>query len=178
MHLPHKKYPSEYWTFLAAKYRCTKPSDPRYKDYGGRGIQFNYTSFDNFFNDVGPKPGKGYSLDRIDNNSHYESGNCRWATHREQAINRSDNKRVTLNGETKTLVEWCEELNLPYGNVQYRLQAGWSVEDAFFKPINAHMVSAEAQRKIRQMKGVLTSREVAKTFDITGTTVCRIWNKE
>jgi hypothetical protein len=70
---------SEYDTYNAAKYRCTNPKDPKYKDYGGRGIKFLFTSFEQFFAALGKRP-KGKVLDRIKNESNYEPGNVRWVT--------------------------------------------------------------------------------------------------
>lgn len=69
----------EYRTFHAAKKRCTNPKDSRWPDYGGRGIEFRFTSFEQFFEMLGPKPSPKHSINRIDNDGHYEPGNVEWA---------------------------------------------------------------------------------------------------
>lgn len=145
MHLPHKNYPSEYWIFVNAKQRCNNPKNSRYKDWGERGIRMNYSSFDEFINDIGAKPGKNYSLDRINNDGNYEVGNCRWATRREQAINRSDNVHLTYKGETLAMVEWCERLNLNYKVIQGRISRGWMVHYAFEIP-ETHQMGGDCRR--------------------------------
>jgi hypothetical protein len=75
-----------------AKHRCTNPADMNWKHYGGRGIKFLFTSFDQFLAEIGPKPEpkRNYVLDRAENNGHYEPGNVRWVTHAESTANRRD----------------------------------------------------------------------------------------
>lgn len=75
--------------YRAAKIRCTHPGVRGWKYYGGRGIEFRFQNFKQFLDAVGPHPGKGFSLDRIDNDGHYEVGNVKWATREEQAKNRN-----------------------------------------------------------------------------------------
>jgi hypothetical protein len=77
---------SEYRTFKSAKARCTNPNSSSWKNYGARGIEFRFTSFETFFAELGPRP-KGLTLDRINNDGHYEPGNVRWATRSEQMYN-------------------------------------------------------------------------------------------
>jgi hypothetical protein len=79
---------AEYFAYNNAKRRCSANTlNPDYSDYGGRGIKFLYSSFEEFIADVGPRPSSEHSIDRIDTNGNYEPGNCRWATKEVQAIN-------------------------------------------------------------------------------------------
>jgi hypothetical protein len=78
----------EYWAYRSAKQRCTNPKDEAWQDYGGRGIRFLFTSFQQFYKHVGARPSPAHSLDRIDNAGHYALGNVRWADWDTQANNR------------------------------------------------------------------------------------------
>ena len=99
--------------------RCANPNDKHYSDYGGRGIKVCdrwVNSVENFDTDMGERP-HNMTLDRIDNDGNYEPTNCRWATSKEQSRNRRNNRLIA----GKALVEWCEERNLKYARVGYRL---------------------------------------------------------
>lgn len=81
--------------YHAAKGRCNNPDNEAYLDYGGRGVTFCFTSFEEFYADVGPRPegtdnkGKSlWSLNRIDNNGNYEPGNVEWTDRSTQMSNR------------------------------------------------------------------------------------------
>lgn len=82
----NKRYP-EHNAFYNARRRCTEVTNREYARYGGRGIKFLFKSFPEFLAHIGRRP-DGYTLDRINNDGHYEPGNVRWATPSEQAYNR------------------------------------------------------------------------------------------
>ena len=88
-----KSYPgyATYQGYNGARLRCIKPNNPGYRYYGGRGILFKFNSYEEYVNELGPKPGPGYSVDRIDNNGNYEAGNVRWASSCQQANNKRSN---------------------------------------------------------------------------------------
>ena len=82
---------SEYNIWVHMKERCYSPKHRSYEYYGGRGIQVCARwrkSFINFFADVGRRPSKRHSIDRVDNDGNYEPGNVRWATKKQQIANR------------------------------------------------------------------------------------------
>jgi len=128
----------EYSTWHAMKRRCFSPQVANYAYYGGRGIgvcERWKESFGAFLADMGPRPSPDHTLDRIDPDADYCPENCRWATRSEQQRNKRNNRLVTLDGESITLAEACERLNLPYKTIQHRLQLGWSEHRALHEPL-------------------------------------------
>jgi hypothetical protein len=106
--------------------RCTWTDGPNWRWYGGRGIGVcdRWRSFATFLEDVGPRPSREYSLDRIDPDRDYEPGNVRWATQIEQNRNRRNSVRVDVGGVPMSPREAALALGIGIGSVVYRLQTG------------------------------------------------------
>lgn len=107
--------------------RCNSPKTQNYKNYGGRGISVceRWHTFWNFVEDMGDRPSLSHSIDRINNNGNYEPGNCRWATHNEQARNKRNTvlseelakeiRRRLAFGDSVSAI--AKALKLPYDRV-------------------------------------------------------------
>ena len=87
-HSIRRKVTAEYKAYTSARWRCNCKKGRSYKDYGGRGIKFLFTSFSQFLKVLGKRPSSTHSLDRKNNNGHYEPKNVRWATPTQQVHNR------------------------------------------------------------------------------------------
>jgi hypothetical protein len=90
---------AEYRCWRGIKDRCLRRRSPSFNNYGGRGIRVcdrwlngdgSRSGYECFLADVGRRPSPLHSLDRINNDGHYEPGNVRWATRMQQRLNRRD----------------------------------------------------------------------------------------
>lgn len=80
--IPRSRTP-EYRAYSDAKSRCQNPNHQHYRLYGGRGTEFRFTSFAEFFAAIGgPRPSPKHALSRQNTDGHYEVGNIRWALQR------------------------------------------------------------------------------------------------
>lgn len=83
---------------------------------------------------MGARPA-GCSLERTDNDGHYEPSNCRWGTRVEQARNTSRNVLVELGGVTRAFAEWCEIYRINVKTARKRAQLGWDYPAVFTTPV-------------------------------------------
>jgi hypothetical protein len=102
----------EWNSFHAAKKRCNTKFADKWPDWAGRGIKFKFKNFQQFLDHIGPRPEPKleYSLERIDNDGHYEPGNVKWATKAEQARNRRCDRCELLKQRVKELESKLEIL--------------------------------------------------------------------
>jgi hypothetical protein len=131
---------AEYMAWHATKRRCRDPRVGAFENYGGRGINICdrwADDFGAFFQDMGPRPSPEHTLDRIDVNGHYEPGNCRWATRKEQANNTRKNIVLTVRGQSKTVPEWAAVVGIKPSAIHRRLQLGWTHEDAVLTSVES-----------------------------------------
>lgn len=123
----------EYSAWASMKSRCENPAARNFKDYGGRGIRVCAkwrNSFEAFLADMGPRPSKQHSIDRIDNDGNYEPGNCRWATAKRQQRNKRSNHYVRFQGKRMTVIDAAELAGANVVLVRSRLKRGWPIERA------------------------------------------------
>jgi hypothetical protein len=116
----------EHYVWRTMLRRCNNPKATGYAYYGGKGITVckRWLRYENFIADMGDRPSKDYSLDRIDTKKNYSPSNCRWATRSEQQKNKSTTK-IYMNGKFRgTLVECAEYLGISK-NCAYERWKNW-----------------------------------------------------
>lgn len=130
---PRKNTTPEYKSWAAMWRRCTNPANKDFHHYGGRGISVSedWKSFPKFLEDMGHRPSKLHSLDRINNDMGYSKDNCRWASKCEQSNNRRDTRMIEYQGERLSLTEWAKKTGIRRTTLSSRYAAGWSPERIF-----------------------------------------------
>ena len=128
---------TEYITWDGMLARCRNSEHESYQHYGGRGIKVcdRWLVYENFLSDMGRKPSKQHSIERIDNNSDYHPGNCKWATQAEQNRNTSRNLVLTFNGRSMCAADWGDLLGLPGCEISRRIRRGWTTQRALETPL-------------------------------------------
>lgn len=159
------------------KDRCYNPNNKDYKHYGGRGITVcdewknDFMSFYKWALNTGY--GEKLTIDRIDVNGGYLPENCQWVSMIEQSNNRRNNKVITFRGESFTIAQWSRKTGVKYGDIQNRLNYGYSFEEAINPDfVRVYQCKNEFNQKLRELckeKGVsykLVYQRVRAGWDI------------
>lgn len=137
--------------------RCYVPNDKSFHRYGARGIVISnrwrigedgMSGFQCFYQDMGPRPSKRYSVERRDNDGPYSKENCHWATRKEQAGNTRSNIRINWEGK-QICLKHLAELKGANPSVVYAryVTLKWSIEDSLSIPVGGRRKSPWETRK-------------------------------
>lgn len=147
-----------YSTWISMIHRCQKDS-PNADGYHDRGIKVceRWLSLYNFIEDMGDPPGRGYSIDRTDNDGNYEPGNCRWATVKQQCGNRRSTVLVVLNGVSMIASDAAGILGLSHHTIIDRHRRGVEIDSPKHVPTG---VSFHKPLKKWRAQGTLNGKKV------------------
>lgn len=150
-----KKHPL-YYIWSSMKDRCRNPNSSGWERYGGRGISVceEWNDFKTFVRDMGERPSKAHTLDRIDNNLGYSKENCRWATNLEQQRNQERTRRVAIEGVEYLVCELHHLSGLKHDTIVMRAAKGMSYEDVIRKTRYAFSggVRAAIQKRVENQR--------------------------
>ena len=123
----------DYALWVEMRRRCSNPNRPGAETYFARGIRVcrrwqGRNGFANFIRDMGARPSKLHTIERINNRCGYFPNNCRWATDAEQNRNRTDTVRVRYRGKTMCASEFARIINVGASSVRRRLNRGETPE--------------------------------------------------
>jgi hypothetical protein len=117
--------------------RCKENSKNK-KHYFEKGIKVceEWKDFTNFYEwAISHGYKEDLTIDRIDNNKGYSPTNCRWTDYKTQERNKTNNRIITINGETRVLAEWGEIYGIKPATISYRIKHNWEESRWLEKPI-------------------------------------------
>lgn len=136
---------TEQWIWSDMKRRCYASHRRGFANYGGRGIKVcdrwlhgegGASGFECFLADMGTRPSRDYTLDRIDNDADYSPENCRWATIESQSYNKRATFKLSIGGETIDLKEAERRYGISAGSIYQRIKTyGMTAEEAVTRPL-------------------------------------------
>lgn len=126
----------EYSIWRGMRSRCQSNS-AAFRNYADRGIGVcpEWSDFVIFLKDMGQRPGKGFEIDRIDNEKGYSKENCRWVRKRINLNNKRTNRLIEYNGMTRTIAEWAAILEMNYRTINNRINRGWPIDRALSEAV-------------------------------------------
>lgn len=133
---------AEYHIYRNMLARCHNEKNTSFPGYGGRGITVCdrwMESFENFYADMGSRPSKIHSIDRINNDGNYEPGNVKWSTPSQQTRNCRHTKKIFYKGESKLVMDWAAIFGIDRHVLYYRIRNKWSPEKTLETPVGRKM---------------------------------------
>ena len=132
-HSKNKKQSPEYHTWCNMKERCNNPDNIAYINYGGRGIKVckRWFKFENFLKDMGLKPSKLHSIERINNDKDYTPSNCKWDIRHNQSRNNRRNRWFEYNGKKMVLSDWATYFGVQPPAIYSHFKGGKSFEQVY-----------------------------------------------
>jgi hypothetical protein len=150
-----------YLSWSHIRQRCGDPNHRSYPRYGGRGITIcaRWDDFNNFLADMGERPSKGHSIERRNNDGHYEPSNCFWATMKQQSGNKRNTHWVEWEGERVALSHLAQRFALPPPRLFSRLQRGWPLAVALKAEVDQGTPWWKRKRPARPADNLAVTRE-------------------
>lgn len=126
--------------------RCHNAQCRDYPEWGGRGIRVCEAWHDRVvFMDWAHANGyaSGLTIERLNNNGHYEPSNCAWIPNNEQWKNKRPRRSrrpcnrdriLEFRGRRQRLSDWCKETGISRAALNHRLYRGWPLARALTEP--------------------------------------------
>lgn len=155
------------WTKFYRKYvsmraRCEKEYADSYKTYWAKGIRCERKKFSDFYNDMYDSyiehckcyGEKNTTIDRIDNSKNYCKENCRWATLKEQANNKTNNVVLEYKWERLNISQWADRIWITFSTLYQRLykwmDLAFIIENPNIKSINEYKKIEDCNEQLKK----------------------------
>lgn len=163
-----------YYSWECMKARCNNQTNDNYKYYGGKGIRVceRWAEFKNFLADMGERPSKKYTIERLDSNKGYEPENCIWADSFVQNNHKTSNYLITFDNQILSISQWARKLGTSSQTIRGRLKLGWDIERALTTPLLHHPYPNRGRLFITWNNETLSIAQWARKFNFPYKLLC------